>query len=196
MFVDLIVGEKRKRLEKADHQVVLSIQEELVHCEGRRHLRVEVDGPTLGLAELGPIGLHEQRRGQSRGITTGHLAHQFGAHGDVAPLVRTTELQRAVMGLVEVQKVVRLQEHVRELGVRNADIGAIETALDRVLGNHLINREVLTGIAKKVSQRNRRKPISIVQEQRLALAGRRREIKELLQLRTYTGHVLLENIHC
>ena len=47
---------------------------------------------------------------------TGRLAHQFGADRDVAPLVRSAELQGAVVVEVQAQEVVGLQEHVGELG--------------------------------------------------------------------------------
>ena len=55
---------------------------------------------------------------------------------------------------MEVGEVVGLQEHVAELGEREP---ALEPDLDRVLGEHVRDREVLAGVAQEVDQRRARR---------------------------------------
>ena len=50
---------------------------------------------------------------------------------------------------VEMGEVVRLEEHVAELGERQP---ALQPDLDRVLGEHVRDREVLAGVAQEVDQ--------------------------------------------
>src|SRR6266545_4284868 len=66
---------------------------------------------------------------------------------DVAPLVRATHLELHAVGPVEVPEVGRLEEHVAELGVRQT---ALQPALDRVLGQHVRDREVLADVAQEL----------------------------------------------
>lgn len=46
-----------------------------------------------------------------------HLADQIKAGGDVAPLVRATDLHGAPASAVELDEVIRLNHHVAELGI-------------------------------------------------------------------------------
>ena len=55
------------------------------------------------------------------------LADQIDAGGDVAPLIAAAHLQRAAVAIEQLEKVVRLQQQVAELGVRNA-VFALERA--------------------------------------------------------------------
>ena len=64
-------------------------------------------------------------------------------------------LQLDTVRLVEVPEVVGLQEHVRELGVRDAVL-ALDAAAHRVLGDHLVDREVLAHVAQELEHRDRR----------------------------------------
>jgi hypothetical protein len=45
-----------------------------------------------------------------------HLSNEFRTNGDVAPLIRTAKLQRALVIAVESYEVVTLEQHVGELG--------------------------------------------------------------------------------
>ncbi len=60
---------------------------------------------------------------------------------------------------VQVGEVVRLQQHVAEFGERQA---ALEPDLDRVLGEHVRDREVLAGVAQEVDQRQLAEPVEVV----------------------------------
>ena len=71
---------------------------------------------------------------------------ELGTSDDVAPLVAGAGLQFHSMRLIEVSEVVGLQQHVAELGVRDAVL-ALDTAAHRVFRHHLIDREVFPYIA-------------------------------------------------
>ena len=75
---------------------------------------------------------------------------ELQAGRDVAPLVGAAHLQLDAHRPVEVREVVGLQQHVAELGERQP---ALQAHLDRVLGEHVRDREVLAGVAQEVDQR-------------------------------------------
>ena len=79
----------------------------------------------------------------------GRAPDEFQAGRDVAPLIRAAHLQLDALRAVEVPEVVGLQEHVAELGERQA---ALEAGLDGVLGEHVRDREVLARVAQEVDQ--------------------------------------------
>ena len=60
---------------------------------------------------------------------------------------------------VQVLEVGRLQEHVAELGERQA---AVEPHLDGVLGEHVRDREVLPDVAQELDQAERAQPVEVV----------------------------------
>ena len=78
--------------------------------------------PPVGLAELGAVALQQQRPGEAVRRLAGRLADQVDAGGDVAPLVGAAHLQLDAVRGVEVPEVVGLQQHVAELGVRDAGL--------------------------------------------------------------------------
>ena len=95
---------------------------------------------------------------------------------DVAPLVGAAHLQLDAVLAVEGAEVGGLERHVAELGEREA---ALEPDLDRVLGEHVRDREVLADVAQVVDQR----PLpsqSSLSPSALRRAGR--EVQEALQL--------------
>ena len=110
--------------------------------------------------------------------------NELDPHRDVAPLVRTADLQGAAMLLVESGEVIGLEQHVRELGVGDPLIGPLEARADRLLGHHLVHREVLAHVSEELEHRERAQPRSIVQQQRARGAGRVGEIEESRQLAT------------
>jgi hypothetical protein len=97
---------------------VAGVQPELVEGVRRGLLRVEPDGAGFGLAELGAVGLGDQRQGQAEDVFLVQAARQVGAGDDVAPLVGAADLQHAAVALVEFGEVVALQEAVGETRCR------------------------------------------------------------------------------
>ena len=79
--------------------------------------------PALGLAHLRAVGLGEQRAGEAVELHAAHPPGQVDAGRDVAPLVAAADLQLAAVLVVQVHEVVRLQQHVAELGVAQARVG-------------------------------------------------------------------------
>jgi hypothetical protein len=113
--------------------------------------------------------LGEQRRRDAVGEVASELSDVLHAHRDVAPLVRAAQLQVAAVVDVEPEEVVRLEEHVAELGEGDPDVGALEARSDGLLGDHLVHREVLPNVAEEVEQGQGPQPRRVVQEQRRAL---------------------------
>ena len=81
-------------------------------------------------------------------------ADQIDPGDDVAPLVGAADLQLDAVVLVQQPEVVGLQEHVAELGVRDAVL-AVDAQLDRLLGQHLVDGDVLADVAEELEHRDR-----------------------------------------
>ena len=70
---------------------------------------------------------------------------------DVAPLIGAADLDLAAVVLVQPEVVVGLQQHVAELGERDPVL-ALEARLDRLLGQHLVDRDVLADVAQELEE--------------------------------------------
>ena len=91
--------------------------------------------------------------------------------------------------------VVGLEQHVAELGEGDALLGPLDTRLHRLLGDHLVDGEVLADVPEEVDEPVRAEPIRVVQEQPLGLPRRRRQVEEAPELtpdRLEVGRELLE----
>ena len=87
---------------------------------------------------------------------------QIQPRNNVAVLIAARDLQRAIVLSEQMQEVVTLQNHVRELGVGNALLTILQTVAHRVLLDHLIDAEVLADIPEHVEVRHRFQPVQIV----------------------------------
>ena len=134
---------------------------------GRLALRRRRPRPPLGRAGL-QIALHAR--------PTARPPDQLEPGGDVAPLVGAAHLELDAERPVQVGEVVCLEQHVAELGERQP---ALQADLDRVLGEHVRDREVLAGVAQELDQRELAEPVEVVDQDR---AGPRREVEEALEL--------------
>ena len=79
---------------------------------------------------------------------------------------------------VEAEEVVGLQQHVAELGVRDAVVGTLEAGLDRLLAHHLVDGEVLADVAQVLERGQRTEPVDVV-EQQAPFLGQVEELPEL-----------------
>ena len=118
--------------------------------------------PDSVLPNLVPSAFGDQRVDHAVGrAAAAHLADQLDAGGDVAPLVAAAGLQLAAFLVVQVEKVVGLQQHVAELGEGDAFF-AVDAVAHRVLGDHVVDGEMLAGIAQEIDQRQRHQPVGVV----------------------------------
>ncbi|RPK41748.1 hypothetical protein EES40_20220 [Streptomyces sp. ADI93-02] len=141
---------------------VVHIQPELVERVRRRHLRVEPDGAALGLAELGAVGLHHQRRRQRVDVGARLQAvDQVDPRREVAPLVAAALLEGAAVAPVQLQEVHALEELVAELRVADALL-RLQPAGHRVLGEHLVDPEVLADVPEELDRGQARGPVQVV----------------------------------
>jgi hypothetical protein len=89
---------------------------------------------------------------------------------------------------VQAHEVVGLQQHVAELGVGNSLFRALKSGLDRLLGHHLVHREVLADVAQEVQHGHLAQPQAVVEEKGV------RQIEELGELRTDALQMLAEHL--
>ena len=143
-----------------------------------RPRRVQPHGPRLGLAELGPVGLQDQGRGEAVGLPASQPPDQVDALGDVAPLVAAPELEPATVVVEQMEEVVGLQQHVAELREGDAVLAALQPGAHRLLPDHLVDREVLAHVAQEVGQRVGAEPAGVVEQQPMPIG----EVDEPLEL--------------
>src|ERR1700694_3575508 len=117
----------RFRLQCEELQVLLDVaiihvDPELVELVRRRERGIEVDRPGLALPELLPRGHRDERRDQAVRLAVLDAPDQLYARGDVPPLAAPADWQRALPLAEQVQEIVRLEQHVTELGVRESGV--------------------------------------------------------------------------
>ena len=155
----------REHLEVAADVPVVGVEPELVEGVGTGHLGIEPDGPTLGLAEFGAVRLGDQRRRHRMHRASLDLANQFGAAGQIAPLVTAACLQGAAVPPVQLQVVHALQDLVAELGEREPFV-AVQPGRHRFLGQHPAHPEVLADVTQEADGVEFRRPVEVVDHQR------------------------------
>jgi hypothetical protein len=172
--------EEGEQLEEPFDVPVVGVQPELIEAVGAGALRIEPDVLALGLAELAAGGRREQGHHEAVHLPALPFADQVGARRDVAPLVAAAHLQLAAVGLEQVPEVVRLDQHVAELGVRNA---LLHPAGHRLLPQHQAEGEVLARVAEEVHQVQAAEPVGVVPEPRRVGALEGQEALQLLHER-------------
>ena len=95
---------------QAHHVGVVGLQPELVEGVGAEHLGVEPHGPALGLAELGAVGLGDQRVGHDVDRGALDLVDEVHAAHEVAPLVVAADLEGAAVAAEELEVVIGLED--------------------------------------------------------------------------------------
>ena len=92
--------------------------------------------------------------------------HEVGASRDVAPLVGAAHLDRAAVGVEEVEEVVALEDLVAELGERERALARLEAFLHALLGEHLRDAEVDRDVAEELDRARPLVPVVVVHEDR------------------------------
>jgi hypothetical protein len=92
----------------------------------------------------------------------------------------------------EHDEIVRLQQHVRELGVADALIPIFEARPDRVLRHHVVDGEVLADVAQELEVADPLEPVVVVHHARRA--GGVAEVEEARELAPDRVDVALERL--
>ncbi|MNP34622.1 hypothetical protein D3C76_1279200 [compost metagenome] len=94
-------------LQVLDDITVIRVRPELVEFIRCRFLRIKPDRAACCFAELRTIRLQHQRNRQAKryGFRTFFFTDQIKPARNVAPLIRTTNLQLHVLVLIEVQEI-------------------------------------------------------------------------------------------
>ena len=171
MFLDetlyLVVRQRGEYLDVAFGLLVTYIEPELIELVRTGALAVEPYIALLGLAELLTISLGDKGAGEGEGFSLGAegTADEFGAGGDITPLVASTHLQAAALLLIEMKEVVALQQLIGELSERHTVLGlTVETALDTVLSHHIVHGDALAYLTGKVEEGEVLHPVVVVHE--------------------------------
>src|SRR3974377_786210 len=82
---DFFLAKEGEELQVADHVAVVGANPELVELINTGPNRIEPDGAGDGLAELGAVGVEDERQGQAIDSASELLPRQINAGGDVAP---------------------------------------------------------------------------------------------------------------
>ena len=91
-----------------------------------------------------------------------HAADEVDSRRDIAPLIAATYLDRALLLPIQVQEVVRLEQHVAELGVGDS---GVESSLHGLFLHHHIDAEVLANIAQEGHEPLFHEPVGVVQHE-------------------------------
>ena len=116
-------------------------------------------------------------------------ADELEPGGDVAPLVGAAHLELDILRPEQVGEVVCLEQHVAELRERQP---AREPDLDRLLVEHVRDREMLARVAQEIDERQLPQPIEVVDERRAIRL--RREVEEPLELASDPDDVPLQRL--
>ena len=96
--------------------------------------------------------------------------------------------------LIKIRKIITLKQLIGKLRKRHTLRKlAVETLLHRVFGHHVIDRDELADVARKVDERIVFHPVVVVYELGRIGFGRM-EIEEMLELRLNAGNVMLEHL--
>ena len=157
------VGEKSQ--ETADVGV-LRVPPELPIVVGAEQVLVEPHRTLRRLAHLRAVGGGDQRAGDAEELGAIDPPGQLDPVDDVAPLVGSADLQPAADPPRQLQKVVRLEDHVVELE-EGQRLFAVEPQPNAVEGQHAIDREMPSELAQERNVVSFVKPIRIVHHDRV-----------------------------
>lgn len=161
---DRIAIEHRKDADVAFGIFVAGVEPELIELVWRGVSGIEPDVSAFGFSEFRAVGLLDQRTCQTKGLSSRFASDQFGTCRDVAPLVRSAQLQFAVFMLVEIQKIGPLYQLIGKFGERHTVAFAVEPLFDRVLGHHVVYRDALSDVPDELQKRKVFHPVVVVDQ--------------------------------
>ena len=89
-------------------------------------------------------------------------------------------------------EVVRLEQHVAELGIAQPAVGPFQPALHRLLRQHDVHREMLADVAEEIEEAETAHPVVVVRQDRGDVTAV--EVEEPLQLPGHALDVALEDL--
>src|SRR5690606_2468194 len=107
--VNLVERQEGKVLQKRFNVGVCQVHPKLVEAVGRGFAGIKPYGIAFGFTELGAVCLGDRRQGKAEYAALVHTSGKVNTAGNVAPLVAAAYLYGAVMRLVQLRKVERLQ---------------------------------------------------------------------------------------
>ena len=146
---DLVHRQRREELQEAGDVGVLGVAPVLPEVIGAEQVRVEPDRALGRLAHLGARRGGQQRRGQRVELLRAHAVAEVDAVDDIAPLVGAAHLQIAAVAARQFDVVVGLADHVVEFEEGHRLL-AVEPQLDRIEGQHAVDREMPADIAQEL----------------------------------------------
>ena len=174
--LDLFMRQERVVAEVASHIRIVGRQPELIERVWRRAGRVQPYRARFRLAELRARRCRDERHRQRVRFRTIHAADQLDPRRDVPPLIASPELQRHAVAPLELEEIVRLEQHVGELGVGDA---RIHPRAHRLLLQHVIDGEMLSDVAQEIHEMQRVQPHRVVAHARRVRPLEREESLEL-----------------
>ena len=164
--VDFLVRKAGEDLDVFLGVFVGYVQPELVELVRRGVSLVQPYVAGLRLSELLAVGLRDERAGEGERLVACHFADHLGSGGDVAPLVRATQLEFAVLVAVQVYEVISLGQLVGELGEGHSvrTVLARETSLHGVFRHHVVDRDELTHVPDEIEEGEVLHPVVVVHQ--------------------------------
>ena len=180
---NLFLLQRSEDLDVALRILVWYVEPELVELVRRSAIAVEPHVATFRLTKLATVALGDKRTGEGKALVAVHAANEFRTCGDVTPLICTTQLELAVLVLVEVVEIVALQELVGELReAQTITCLTVEALLYRLLRHHVVDGDVFTNITYESEEREVLHPVVVVDELSTVgcIAIKIKEVRELL----------------
>jgi len=163
---DLLHRQERKQGQETFQIRVFHVDPVLVILIGRGELGIEPDRPFFGLSHLLTVRRRDQRERHAESRFSLYPPNQVNTGHHVPPLVISPHLQATTVILKKMQEIIGLQKHVVELD-------EIETLFqtDPVTlgGEHAVDAEVSSDIAKELDIIEPREPIGIIEHDGLPL---------------------------
>src|SRR5690606_27776095 len=119
-------GFERKHPEKGGHIFVRCVDPELIESIRARTVLREPNRTALRLAKFAAVFLRDQRRSETIDFAPPSPSRQVHTGNNVPPLIGSAELHRHTCVLVQIREIIRLENHVTELGVADPMLAAFE----------------------------------------------------------------------
>mmetsp|Transcript_20002 Transcript_20002/g.46147 ORF Transcript_20002/g.46147 Transcript_20002/m.46147 type:complete len:278 (+) Transcript_20002:284-1117(+) len=147
-LLDLFLRQLCKDAQESADICIGSVAPKLPVLEWGEQVLVKPNCAARGLAHLFAVSGGQQRRGQPKERSAVYSSRELDAVDDVAPLVRASKLQHCTLAPMQLEEIIRLQDHVVEFQEGERRL-ALETLLDRLKGEHAVDGEMPAIVAQE-----------------------------------------------